>query len=171
MGNKIKRKLNRIKKKLIKLKDKLKFKIVDIIDNAKTLFIVTIPFKVHDIFTKIAHVTKLDKLLNRRPLCNDDPDSIVYIKGFQLPLCSRCLGILTIALPYTIYLIFSGRIVHFYDILGQAIGILILIVDHILTKRGIWKPDNIRRFITGAFAGRGYAFAVLWIYQLFGFYK
>jgi len=77
--------------------------------------------------------------------CHRLPDRSFIVGGHQLPICSRCTGIL-----------FGYFIGVFGIILGYHLPVVMLfllsvplVVDGIGQHHGRWKSNNCRRFITG----------------------
>lgn len=88
----------------------------------------------------------------RVPLCNHRPDRGIYIRGFCLPLCARCTGILTGAVGGTIAAVLTQW--RFPILLGIAL-ILPTAVDGVMEYRAGRESNNTRRLVTGLLAGIG----------------
>ena len=87
--------------------------------------------------------------LGNRCGCHQREDRSFKIKGWQLPVCSRCTGILTGQLiGITVYL-FRLKIPIYIDLLF----LLIMFLDWFLQFKKIKESTNFRRFITGNLAG------------------
>ena len=79
------------------------------------------------------------------------PDRSFYVLGRQLPLCSRCSGLLV---GYAVGLVFL--------VLGFSVGLWLifamtvpLIIDGYGQLHGLWISNNPRRFFTGIGFGVG----------------
>lgn len=88
----------------------------------------------------------------RVPLCNHRPDRGIYIRGFCLPLCARCTGILTGAVGGTIAAVLTQW--RFPVLLGIVL-MLPTAVDGVMEYRAGRESNNTRRLVTGLLAGIG----------------
>ncbi|MDF2612017.1 MAG: hypothetical protein K0R92_3491 [Lachnospiraceae bacterium] len=82
--------------------------------------------------------------------CHQMPERSFFINGYQMPLCSRCFGVIIgyiLAIP--IFLVMG-----FIKSLSFA-GCLIMFVDWFIQFVGIRKSTNTRRLITGIPGGFG----------------
>jgi uncharacterized membrane protein len=82
--------------------------------------------------------------------CHQMPERSFFINGYQMPLCSRCFGVIIgyiLAIP--VFLVMG-----FIKSLSIA-GCLIMFADWFLQFVGIRKSTNTRRLITGIPGGFG----------------
>jgi uncharacterized membrane protein len=82
--------------------------------------------------------------------CHQRPDRSFFIKGYQMPVCARCTGVILgylIAVP-TFFLFGFSKL---FSIGGSAV----LLVDWLLQAMGVRKSTNKRRLISGALGGYG----------------
>lgn len=91
----------------------------------------------------------IDKLLHYMFLCHRIPERSFFYKGKQFPICARCTGIFIGYLFGIIYIIFSKK----PHLLIETLLIMPLAIDGIGQFYGYWTSNNIRRLITGIFAG------------------
>ena len=87
--------------------------------------------------------------LGNRCGCHQREDRSFKIKGWQLPICSRCTGILTGQLIGVIIYMLNIRIPIYIDFLF----LLIMFFDWFIQFKNIRESTNLRRFITGNLAG------------------
>lgn len=82
--------------------------------------------------------------------CHQKPERSFFIKGYQFPVCARCLGVW---LGYTAGLIlFKIYIPHLFICL-VLMGIMFL--DWFIQYKKIAMSNNFRRLITGMMCGYG----------------
>lgn len=82
--------------------------------------------------------------------CHQLPERSFYIKGYQLPICARCTGVILgyiLALPLSILGFFK------YKLSILCCGLMF--VDWLLQACNIKKSSNKRRLITGILGGYG----------------
>lgn len=87
--------------------------------------------------------------LGNRFGCHQREERSFKIKGWQFPVCSRCMGILTGQILGIVFYIGRGRIPFFID----AIFLILMFLDWYIQYKGIRESNNTRRFITGNLAG------------------
>jgi len=91
--------------------------------------------------------------------CHQKPDRSFSYKGYQFPVCARCTGVIIGELISIITILFGLRIGWIY-----AVALVVpLAIDGGLQYIKIWQSDNVRRIITGFFAG----FGLTYIYYYF----
>ncbi len=83
--------------------------------------------------------------------CHQLPERSFSIGSYQLPVCSRCIGILTGELIMILYTFIFGN----PDIILCLVFIAIMFLDWFLQYLKIILSTNLRRFITGILAGYG----------------
>ncbi len=81
--------------------------------------------------------------------CHQREDRSFKIKGWQLPVCSRCTGILTGQIIGLILYMFKIQIPIYVDICF----LLIMFLDWYIQYKNIKESSNFRRFVTGNLAG------------------
>lgn len=98
--------------------------------------------------------------------CHQKPERSFFIKGYQMPVCARCTGVLIgylIALPIVILIPMNPLIP-----LG---GCLVMLIDWLLQFTKRLPSTNRRRLITGILGGAGlmyfYVQIFLFIISLF----
>lgn len=89
------------------------------------------------------------KLLEHAFYCHRLPERSFFIAGYQLPVCSRCTGIL-IGYLSGIYAINIGCQVSFHVPLLLSVP---LVIDGFGQHFGRWKSNNLRRLVTGILFG------------------
>ena len=83
--------------------------------------------------------------------CHQMPDRSFSYKGYQFPVCARCTGVFIGEIISLIFLLFEVKISLVY-----AIAMVIpLAIDGGLQYIKVWESNNLRRVITGLFAGFG----------------
>lgn len=102
---------------------------------------------------------RFDELRNsigREPLCNHRPDRGLYIRGFCLPLCARCTGILAGAIAAsTVRQVLD---IHEAGLLPLILSLVMIAPTGIdgLVEYGFGiESNNPRRLVTGLIAGAG----------------
>lgn len=83
--------------------------------------------------------------------CHQMPQRSFFIKGYQLPICARCCGILTGYIIGFILFIFKIK----FNILISFILMFSTLIDWLLQFFNILKSTNTRRLITGTLGGIG----------------
>ena len=82
--------------------------------------------------------------------CHQLPERSIFIKGYQLPLCARCAGIVIgelVAIPaWNIYPI---------EIVSALLLGLPLAIDGMVQYANLVPSTNFRRMVTGILAGWG----------------
>jgi uncharacterized membrane protein len=82
--------------------------------------------------------------------CHQLPERSFFFKGFQMPVCARCTGVILgyfIAIPMFIIVGYKNKL--------SIWGCLIMLIDWSLQQFKIKPSTNKRRFITGMFGGYG----------------
>jgi len=87
--------------------------------------------------------------LGRKCGCHQKTDRSFFINGFQLPICSRCTGILLGQIIGIIIFLFKIKL----SLIICVIFLLIMFLDLFIQYKKILESTNIRRFITGNLAG------------------
>ena len=82
--------------------------------------------------------------------CHQRADRSFYIKGYQLPICARCTGIV-LSSPIG-YILYFGKKIRL--MCGIALC-LPMIIDGGIQYLGIKESTNFRRFLTGLLGGIG----------------
>lgn len=88
--------------------------------------------------------------LGEKTGCHQLPERSFFIKGYQMPVCARCTGVIIgylIAIPV---FVLKG----FY-LTAPIIGTVIMFFDWLLQATGVKKSTNRRRLITGLLGGYG----------------
>ncbi len=96
--------------------------------------------------------------------CHQRPDRSFYIRGKQMPLCSRCLGVyLGLLLSPLLTLFFLLRL-DFMWIFAFMLGAQVpMFIDGTGQLRGMWESNNPRRFVTGTISGMGAGCGLTWV--------
>lgn len=89
------------------------------------------------------------KILDAMFMCHKLPERSFFFRGKQFPICSRCTGIL---IGYFIGILLM-IIIQNRSIILALLLILPLAIDGTGQYIGLWISNNIRRLITGVFAG------------------
>lgn len=84
--------------------------------------------------------------------CHQLPQRSFFVKGYQLPICARCCGIL---LGYIISFILIILNIHFNPLFSLII-ILPMGLDGIIQFLTSYESNNIKRIITGLISGIGF---------------
>lgn len=82
--------------------------------------------------------------------CHQMPERSFFIRGYQLPVCARCCGVILgylLAIP-------SFLLFRFHALLS-VLGCLSMLIDWGLQALKLKPSTNIRRFITGILGGYG----------------
>jgi uncharacterized membrane protein len=82
--------------------------------------------------------------------CHQRPDRSFFIKGYQMPVCARCTGVILgymIAVPCFVLIGFNKFL--------SLVGGLVLFIDWLLQALNMLKSTNRRRLITGILGGFG----------------
>ncbi|MHB8129786.1 MAG: DUF2085 domain-containing protein [Mobilitalea sp.] len=82
--------------------------------------------------------------------CHQRPNRSFFIKGYQMPVCARCTGVILgylIAIP-TFFLFGFSKVL-------SVGGSLVLLVDWLLQAMGVRKSTNKRRLLSGVLGGYG----------------
>lgn len=87
--------------------------------------------------------------LGNRCGCHQREDRSFHIRGWQFPICSRCMGILTGQIIGIMMYVLSFQIPFWLD--ACFLGIMFL--DWYLQYKQIKESTNVRRFLTGNLAG------------------
>jgi uncharacterized membrane protein len=87
--------------------------------------------------------------LGRKCGCHQKTDRSFFINGFQLPICSRCTGILLGQIIGIIIFLFKIKL----SLIICIIFLFIMFLDWFIQYKKILESTNIRRLITGNLAG------------------
>lgn len=82
--------------------------------------------------------------------CHQFPERSFFYKGYQMPVCARCTGVIIgylVAIPSYIRLGYHRR--------TSFLGALSMLIDWSLQATNIKPSTNTRRFITGVLGGFG----------------
>ncbi len=82
--------------------------------------------------------------------CHQFPERSFFLKGYQMPVCARCTGVISgylLAVPGYILFGFNGIL--------SILGCLCMATDWLLQACKIKPSANKRRFITGMLGGFG----------------
>lgn len=105
--------------------------------------------------------------LGEKTGCHQRADRSFYVKGYQLPVCARCTGVIIgylIAVPIFFLLGFSKT--------ASISGMLALFTDWLLQASEILESTNRRRLATGIAGGFGaMSFQLLLIKKLIKFFS
>lgn len=82
-------------------------------------------------------------------VCHRIPERSFFYKGKQLPICSRCTGILIGYLIGIIYILVNKKI----NILIELVLMIPMAIDGFGQLYKFWISNNTRRLITGILAG------------------
>ncbi|MDF2944947.1 MAG: hypothetical protein K0S01_3805 [Herbinix sp.] len=88
--------------------------------------------------------------LGEKTGCHQMPERSFFIKGYQMPVCARCTGVIfgyLIAIP--------GFLMFGFSKFAAFGGSLTLLIDWLLQTMKIKKSSNSRRLITGILGGYG----------------
>jgi len=80
--------------------------------------------------------------------CLQIPAHCIYWNGCQLPLCSRCLGVLLGAILFTLYF-FRRKQLPFSTVTFPMILVVPMVVDGFLQISNLAPWSNAARFLTG----------------------
>lgn len=89
-------------------------------------------------------------LLGEKTGCHQKPERSLFIKGYQMPVCARCTGVILgylISLPC--FFMFG-----FMKILSIT-GSIVMLIDWLLQATHKRKSTNPRRLVTGIMGGFG----------------
>lgn len=99
--------------------------------------------------------------------CHQLPERSFFFKGYQLPICARCLGIILEYILCIFLLIFNCKL----NIYLLFLLILTTLIDWSLQFFNILSSNNIRRLVTGILGGIGlmgiYVYIVIKLFDLF----
>lgn len=85
--------------------------------------------------------------------CHQKPERSFYVKGYQLPVCSRCFGIyIGYVIGFFLYLKFGFSKLKEFGV----IGVVIMFMDWWLQYMKVLQSTNLRRLLTGVYGGIGY---------------
>lgn len=93
--------------------------------------------------------------------CHQRADRSFYIRGYQLPVCARCTGIVCSS-PIGYILYFSKKI----RLMSGLVLCLPIIIDGSIQYLGIKESTNLRRFFTGLLGGIGLTTIRLNVYRI-----
>ena len=85
------------------------------------------------------------------PCCHQMPERSFFIKGYQMPVCARCVGVF-ISSIIAIFIFFKKKISFISSFLMSAV----MVIDWLLQFFKIKQSTNIRRLITGLIGGFGW---------------
>ncbi len=83
--------------------------------------------------------------------CHQMPERSFFLKGYQMPICARCVGVIIASIIATI-IFFRKKVTYVTCILMS----LIMLIDWLLQFFNIKQSTNQRRFITGLIGGFGW---------------
>ena len=93
--------------------------------------------------------------------CHQMPDRSFSYKGYQFPVCARCTGVIIGELVSIITILFAMKISWVY-----AVAMIVpLVIDGGLQYINVWKSNNLRRIITGIFAGFGLTYVYRCVFE------
>lgn len=99
--------------------------------------------------------------------CHQLPERSFFFKGYQLPICARCLGIILGYILCIFLLIFNCKL----NMYLLFLLILTTLIDWSLQFFNILSSNNIRRLVTGILGGIGlmgiYVYIVIELFDLF----
>ena len=99
--------------------------------------------------------------------CHQLPERSFFFKGYQLPICARCLGIILGYILCIFLLIFNCKL----NIYLLFLLILTTLIDWSLQFFNILSSNNIRRLVRGILGGIGlmgiYVYIVIKLFDLF----
>jgi uncharacterized membrane protein len=93
--------------------------------------------------------------------CHQMPDRSFSYEGYQFPVCARCTGVIIGELVSIITILCALKI----SLVYAAVMIVPLVVDGGLQYINIWKSNNLRRIITGIFAGFGLTYEYCCVFK------
>lgn len=96
--------------------------------------------------------TALMKFFDKYWGCHQMAERSFFIKGYQLPVCSRCTGIITGESAFIISALFSLK----FNKLLYILLMIPLIIDGTLQFFTKYVSNNVKRFFSGIFFGFGY---------------
>ncbi len=82
--------------------------------------------------------------------CHQKASRSYFIKNYQMPICARCLGL---TIGYILGFCFFNSSI---NIIAYILLIIPLIIDGLLQLKTNYESTNLKRLITGIFAGIGY---------------
>lgn len=82
--------------------------------------------------------------------CHQKPERSFFIRGWQLPVCARCTGVILGYLAAIPAFLLTGL-----HLMLSLAGCLILFVDWFLQQKSIKESINYRRVVTGCWGGFG----------------
>lgn len=85
------------------------------------------------------------------PCCHQLPERSFFIKGYQMPVCARCVGVF-ISSILALIIFFKKRI----SFIASVLMSLVMLIDWSLQFFNIKSSTNIRRLITGLIGGFGW---------------
>ena len=91
------------------------------------------------------------KIVNRRPICNNNPSSAPHINGKYFWLCWRCTGVVIGAFIITVFTFIIDCSWHITPILFLLA--LPACVDYFITRKKIIRESNFRRCASGILLG------------------
>jgi uncharacterized membrane protein len=89
-------------------------------------------------------------------ICHQKPERSFFLRGKQIPLCSRCLGIYSSYILSLILLYFFGRYIYISSsvmIFLLFVGFVPIFVDGITQLKGLRQSNNYLRLFTGVLFG------------------
>lgn len=84
--------------------------------------------------------------------CHQLPDRSFFYKGYQIPVCARCTGII---IGYFISIIYA-ILFHQLKITTSIVLIMFMAIDGTLQLLTAYSSTNTKRLITGMLAGFGF---------------
>lgn len=84
--------------------------------------------------------------------CHQMPERSLFIKGYQLPVCARCTGVMLGQILSIVLYISHIKI----NITFSIISLSTMVIDGGLQYFNYLKSNNLRRVVTGILGGFGY---------------
>ena len=101
-------------------------------------------------------------------ICHQIPERSFYLAGFQLPVCTRCLGIYTGAAAGAAFVLMRSRSADNLFLAASAtirwlalVAAVPTLVTVALEAAGMWYPSNLTRALAGFALGGVLAFVVV----------
>lgn len=92
--------------------------------------------------------------------CHQMPERSFFIKGYQMPVCARCTGVIISAILAT--LLFTKKKIPLHMCLAMS---SVMLLDWSIQYLEIKESTNTRRLITGLIGGFGYSTLHLYFYR------
>ncbi len=95
--------------------------------------------------------------------CHQLEERSFYLFGYQFFVCARCTGVIIGEILSVLLLIMGVKISIYYSILFQ----IVMGIDWFIQYLNILQSTNIRRLVTGFFAGVGLTYIYFYILVFF----